>query len=174
MEPLRAGYSSLLPMGLPWRVSDYGAHSSGFTGTSSSVVCPRWARRTWRTAWTRTDHARRAGSSSPHLPEPVSQRAAGNKALRSAGPERRGRRRRGPSGRPRAHRVPGGWHRAGPALPERAMERLFEPFSASSSKGGAGLGLSIARELARAMGGDVTLSETSASGAVFKVVLKRS
>ncbi len=61
----------------------------------------------------------------------------------------------------------------GPGLPERALERLFEPFSASSSKGGAGLGLSIARELARAMGGDVALSETSASGAVFEVVLKR-
>ena len=30
----------------------------------------------------------------------------------------------------------------GPGLPERAMERLFEPFSASSSKGGAGLGIS--------------------------------
>ena len=54
------------------------------------------------------------------------------------------------------------------------MERLFEPFSASSSKGGAGLGLSIARELARAMGGDVTLSETSATGAGFEAVLKRA
>ena len=30
----------------------------------------------------------------------------------------------------------------GPGLPERAMERLFEPFSASSSKVGAGPGRS--------------------------------
>ena len=62
----------------------------------------------------------------------------------------------------------------GPGLPERALERLFEPFSASSSKGGAGLGLSIARELARAMGGDVALHHTGEDGAVFEVVLKRA
>jgi len=36
------------------------------------------------------------------------------------------------------------------------------------------LGWLLVRELACAMGGDVTLSETSASGAVFEVVLKRA
>ena len=60
----------------------------------------------------------------------------------------------------------------GPGLPERALEHLFEPFSATTRVGGSGLGLSIARELARAMGGEVELAETSAEGAVFQVRLK--
>jgi two-component system, NarL family, sensor histidine kinase BarA len=37
-----------------------------------------------------------------------------------------------------------------------------------------GLGLSISRELCRAMGGDVTLQETSASGSRFRVLLPKS
>lgn len=42
---------------------------------------------------------------------------------------------------------------AGPGIPERMRERLFERF-ASGSAGGTGLGLYIVRELARAQGGD--------------------
>ncbi|MEM6586062.1 MAG: ATP-binding protein, partial [Pseudomonadota bacterium] len=59
----------------------------------------------------------------------------------------------------------------GPGLPDRVRERLFEPFSGTTRKGGSGLGLSIARELARANGGDVSLAHTSTTGAVFQVCL---
>ena len=48
---------------------------------------------------------------------------------------------------------------------------LFQPFSGSSRPGGAGLGLAIARELAQAHGGDLSLIANGAAGAVFEVVL---
>jgi len=57
----------------------------------------------------------------------------------------------------------------GPGVPAKARARLFEPFGASGSNGGAGLGLSIARELARANGGEVRLAESGSGGAVFEV-----
>ena len=59
----------------------------------------------------------------------------------------------------------------GPGVPERARERLFQPFSGSSRPEGAGLGLAIARELAQAHGGDLTLAQSSAEGAVFELRL---
>lgn len=59
----------------------------------------------------------------------------------------------------------------GPGVPARIAETLFEPFGRTGSKGGSGLGLSIARELARAMGGEARLKETSDQGAVFEVSL---
>lgn len=62
----------------------------------------------------------------------------------------------------------------GPGIPPRTQERLFQPFATSSSRNGAGLGLAIARELARAQGGDVTLVTTSAQGTVFEVRLRRA
>jgi signal transduction histidine kinase len=53
---------------------------------------------------------------------------------------------------------------AGPGLPESEWERVFDPFyrvegSRSRDTGGIGLGLSVARTIARAHGGDVTLAE---------------
>ena len=59
----------------------------------------------------------------------------------------------------------------GPGVPERARERLFQAFSGSSRPGGAGLGLAIARELALAHGGDLTLADNSSDGAVFELRL---
>ena len=59
----------------------------------------------------------------------------------------------------------------GPGLPERALERIFQPFAGSGRPGGAGLGLAISRELARANGGDLSLAATGASGAVFELRL---
>jgi signal transduction histidine kinase len=59
----------------------------------------------------------------------------------------------------------------GPGVPERARERLFLAFSGSSRPDGAGLGLAIARELAVAHGGDLTLAESSPDGAVFELRL---
>ncbi len=59
----------------------------------------------------------------------------------------------------------------GPGVPDRARERLFQPFSGSGRPGGAGLGLAIARELARAHGGDLTLVETGTQGTTFELTL---
>lgn len=60
----------------------------------------------------------------------------------------------------------------GPGVPDKVRETLFEPFGRSGAPGGAGLGLSIARELTRAMGGDVTLARSGPQGAVFEVSLR--
>ncbi len=59
----------------------------------------------------------------------------------------------------------------GPGLPERAQANLFQPFKGSARRGGAGLGLAIARELAQAHGGDLALAQTNAEGAVFDLRL---
>lgn len=57
----------------------------------------------------------------------------------------------------------------GPGLPEGFSDQAFEPFargetSRSRETGGAGLGLAIARSLARQMGGDVGLESTPGGG----------
>lgn len=61
------------------------------------------------------------------------------------------------------------------------IKRLFKPFSQAnvsiaSRFGGAGLGLSSVRQLARAMGGDITASQRSGGGMTFllTVALKRA
>lgn len=60
---------------------------------------------------------------------------------------------------------------AGPGLPAKAQENLFQPFTSSTRKEGTGLGLTTARELARAHGGDVVLVRTGSDGTVFAVTL---
>jgi len=60
----------------------------------------------------------------------------------------------------------------GPGLPETLRERIFEP--GVSDKGGrasSGLGLTISRELARKMGGDITVSSLPGAGTTFLVAL---
>jgi PAS domain S-box-containing protein len=64
----------------------------------------------------------------------------------------------------------------GPGIPSSAHEAVFEPFvqlgrSLSSSHEGAGLGLAISRDLARAMGGDLTVESDEGMGATFTVSL---
>ncbi len=59
----------------------------------------------------------------------------------------------------------------GPGLPDRARARLFQAFAGSGRPGGAGLGLAIARELARAQSGDLELVETGPEGARFDLTL---
>lgn len=62
----------------------------------------------------------------------------------------------------------------GPGLSAAARENLFEPFAGSTSDGGSGLGLSIARDLARAHGGELYLLRTGASGTVFRIEIPDS
>jgi signal transduction histidine kinase len=59
----------------------------------------------------------------------------------------------------------------GPGLPARARSHLFQAFAASSRPGGAGLGLAIAKELAQANGGDLTLVSSGPDGTVFDLRL---
>lgn len=59
----------------------------------------------------------------------------------------------------------------GPGVPERAKQNLFEAFSGSTRAGGTGLGLAIAAEIVRAHGGEISLSQSSGSGATFEIWL---
>jgi signal transduction histidine kinase len=60
----------------------------------------------------------------------------------------------------------------GPGVPERARAHLFQAFQGSARKGGTGLGLTIARELVVAHGGELRLAETEdGRGAVFEIDL---
>jgi signal transduction histidine kinase/DNA-binding response OmpR family regulator len=58
----------------------------------------------------------------------------------------------------------------GPGIPDAAKQLIFEPFrqyGASDRADGAGLGLSIVRRLADAMGGVVTVADRPGGGALF-------
>lgn len=64
----------------------------------------------------------------------------------------------------------------GPGLPEAELERVFEPFrrgepSRSRATGGAGLGLTVARGVARAHGGEVSLANRPGGGLVARLEL---
>ncbi|GGB86579.1 hypothetical protein GCM10011352_10590 [Marinobacterium zhoushanense] len=65
---------------------------------------------------------------------------------------------------------------SGPGIDPADRQRIFEPFYRSSSRltdgvSGTGIGLGLARDLARAHGGDLTL-EASDSGACFQIRLE--
>lgn len=62
----------------------------------------------------------------------------------------------------------------GPGLPNQAQSNLFKPFSGSTRRDGTGLGLALSRDLARAMGGDLELGETSDSGTRFVIFLPKA
>lgn len=64
----------------------------------------------------------------------------------------------------------------GPGLPEAELEAVFEPFhrgerSRNRETGGAGLGLTVARQAARAAGGDVTLRNRPEGGLTARLAL---
>ncbi len=64
----------------------------------------------------------------------------------------------------------------GPGVPAAHRERIFEKFhrvddTLVAEKGGAGLGLSIARRLARGLGGDLRYVERTGGGAEFVLLL---
>jgi signal transduction histidine kinase len=105
-----------------------------------------------------------------------------------AGPAPRRRRPRRPPARParghhHAHRLR---RRAeivvaddGPGIPEADRERVFERFARldadrSRQRGGAGLGLPIARELVAVHGGTLTVEPEADGGARFRVTLPRA
>jgi len=66
----------------------------------------------------------------------------------------------------------------GPGIPEAELERAFEPFwreaSRSRETGGTGLGLGIARNIARAHGGEVTLRNRAGGGLEATLTLPRA
>jgi signal transduction histidine kinase len=66
----------------------------------------------------------------------------------------------------------------GPGIPEASLERVFEPFyrlesSRSRDTGGSGLGLSIARVIAQAHGGTLTLQNRPLGGLTAELRLPR-
>ncbi|MGH7695686.1 MAG: sensor histidine kinase, partial [Gemmatimonadaceae bacterium] len=68
---------------------------------------------------------------------------------------------------------------SGAGIPADKLETIFEPFvqvnrTLSTANDGVGLGLAISRDLARAMGGDLTVDSHVGRGSTFTVHLKRS
>ena len=61
----------------------------------------------------------------------------------------------------------------GPGLPDKAREYLFQPFTSSVRKGGTGLGLTIAADLARNHGGRLELLRSDPEGSEFMIRIPR-
>ncbi len=59
----------------------------------------------------------------------------------------------------------------GPGIPEQARAQLFEPFAGTFKQGGTGLGLTIARELTLAHGGELNLVRSGLDGTLFRITL---
>jgi PAS domain S-box-containing protein len=67
----------------------------------------------------------------------------------------------------------------GPGIPEEKQERIFDPFvqidrRMNNPQGGVGLGLAISRDLARAMGGDLSVRSIPGEGSTFVLRLPRA
>jgi signal transduction histidine kinase len=66
----------------------------------------------------------------------------------------------------------------GSGIPSDKLDAIFAPFvqvgrGLSTPKEGTGLGLAISRDLARAMGGDLTVTSTLGAGSIFTLRLPR-
>jgi signal transduction histidine kinase len=57
----------------------------------------------------------------------------------------------------------------GPGIPQALQGRLFQPFATPMRAGSTGLGLAIARDLARLHGGELTLLSTGPEGTSFRI-----
>ena len=67
----------------------------------------------------------------------------------------------------------------GHGIPAEQLERIFEPFvqvdaRLTRTQEGVGLGLAISRDLARGMGGDLTVESTPGTGSTFTLLLPRA
>jgi signal transduction histidine kinase len=67
----------------------------------------------------------------------------------------------------------------GTGIPADRLHHLFEPFvqvddSHARRSEGTGLGLAISRDLARGMGGDITVASEAGVGSTFTIVLPRA
>jgi PAS domain S-box-containing protein len=76
----------------------------------------------------------------------------------------------------RGHQLHLDVHDSGIGIPADKLESIFEPFTQAESStarrfGGTGLGLTISRNFARALGGDITATSELGKGSVFHVVL---
>lgn len=65
----------------------------------------------------------------------------------------------------------------GVGISQEAQDKIFEPFAQADSSvtrrfGGTGLGLAISRQLAQAMGGDVTVSSEPGVGSIFTLTVE--
>ncbi|MGH8666304.1 MAG: ATP-binding protein [Burkholderiales bacterium] len=63
---------------------------------------------------------------------------------------------------------------SGIGIPADKLDSIFEPFTQAESSttrrfGGTGLGLTISRQFARALGGDITVTSTPGGGSVFSI-----
>jgi len=70
-------------------------------------------------------------------------------------------------------------HDTGPGIPADKQQVIFQPFvqlgpANEGTSTGVGLGLAISRDLARAMGGDVTVRSMNGSGSTFTLTLPRA
>jgi PAS domain S-box-containing protein len=61
----------------------------------------------------------------------------------------------------------------GPGMSDEARQHLFEPFFSTRMRG-TGLGMTIARRIVEAHGGELTLVSTSPAGTEFSIILPRS
>jgi signal transduction histidine kinase len=89
-----------------------------------------------------------------------------------------------PGGSIRVRWEPSGWfgvihvHDTGRGIPASKLERIFEPFvqvdaALTRTEEGVGLGLAISRDLARTMGGDLTVESVEGGGSTFTLALPR-
>lgn len=62
----------------------------------------------------------------------------------------------------------------GRGIPPEVVSRVFEPFFSTKGSAGNGLGLSIAREIARRHGGDITIESLVGRGTSLEVALPRA
>ncbi|MBL8966254.1 MAG: hypothetical protein JNG85_04535, partial [Spirochaetaceae bacterium] len=59
---------------------------------------------------------------------------------------------------------------SGPGVPEESVDRLFEPFYSTKAKG-SGIGLALARSIARGAGGWLSYAARAEGGALFTLTL---
>ena len=66
----------------------------------------------------------------------------------------------------------------GRGIPAGALEKIFQPFVQVDAQltrtfEGTGLGLAISRDLARGMGGDLTVESEAGAGSTFTMIIPR-